>query len=205
MNDEAHPSLPSPEALRQAALDALGPHADERTRAALEAAELQLEAAVAAWESSAGHVEGHRVTLAVDAATLGRLRAAPALEDALHAALAAAMARHPGQTLAGLVLCWAREGRSAAPDGYRDRPPDAPQTLQQALPAYLEGRGEGSLAHLLQDASLDASAGWLRVGLDADRLQAFKSAGTAATSALTAAARDLTGNAGIRVLVEVEG
>ncbi len=200
--NEALPSLPSPEALRQAALDALGPHADERTREALEVAELQLEAAVAAWESSAGHVEGHRVTLSVDAATLGRLRAAPALEDALHAALAAAMARHPGQTLAGLVLCWAREGRSAAPDGYRDRPPDAPQTLEQALPAYLEGRGEGSLARLLQDASLEATPGGLRVVLDPDRLRAFRSAGTAVTSALTAAARDLTGTPEIRVVVQ---
>jgi hypothetical protein len=197
----------SPEALRHAALEALGPYADPRAREALQASGLRVEPAFAGWESSAGHVDGQLVTLAVDAATLGRLRAAPALEDALHAALAAAVARHPGQTLAALALRWGREGAQATPDGYRDRPPDAPQTLQQAVPAYLDARGEDSLARLVEGASLelDAKAGSLRVVLDTDRLRAFRSAGAAATSALTAAARDLLDTAGLRVVLSVEG
>ncbi len=154
------------------------------------------------WESSAGHVDGQLVTLAVDAATLGRLRAAPALEDALHAALAAAVARHPGQTLAGLALRWAREGTLARVDGYRDRPPDPPQTLQEALPAYLAARNEDALARLVEGAGIEVEGGALRVRLGADGLRAFRSAGAAATSALTAAARDLTGTEGIRIVVE---
>ena len=194
----------SPEALRHAALDALGPYADARAREALQASVLSVEPAGAGWEASAGHVDGQRVTLAVDAATLGRLRAVPALEDALHAALAAAVARHPGQTLASLALRWAREGTLARADGYRDRPPDPPQTLQEALPAYLDARDEGPLARLVEGASvaLDAKAGALTVKLDPARLRAFRSAGAAATSALTAAARDLTATPGIRVVVE---
>jgi len=194
----------SPETLRHAALDALGPYADERARGALQAAGLYVEPVGAGWESSAGHVDGQRVTLAVDAATLGRLRAAPALEDALHAALAAAVARHPGQTLTSLALRWARarEGTLARADAYRDRPPDPPQTLQEALPAYLDARDEGPLARLVQGASVEVKAGTLRVVLDVDGLRAFRSAGAAAIGALTAAARDLTGTAGIRVVVE---
>lgn len=194
----------SPETLRHAALEALGPYSDERAREALQASLLHVEPVGAGWESSAGHVDGQRVTLAVDAATLGRLRAVPALEDALHAALAAAVARHPGQTLTSLALRWAREGTLARADGYRDRPPDPPQTLQEALPAYLDARDEGPVARLVEGArvELEPKAAVLRVGLDADGLRAFRLAGAAAISALTAAARDLTATAGIRVVVE---
>ena len=154
----ATPAL-SAEGLRQAALDALGPYADARARAALQDAHVRVDAAVTAWESSGGRVQGHRVTLAVDAATLARLRVVPALEDALHAALAAAVSAQPGHALAALALVWAREGPRATQDGYRDRPPAPPQTLEEALASYLDARGEAEVARLVVDARLDVRPG----------------------------------------------
>ncbi len=194
---------PSPEALRHGALDALGPHADERARAALQAAHLRVEPGVAAWESSAGPVSGHRVTLAVDATTLGLLRSVPALEDALHASLANAVAAYPGQVLSSLWLRWASEGARPAPDGYRDRPPDPPETLQQALASYLRARSEAALASLVEGGSLDAEEGaTVTLGVTPSQLRTFRSYGASAPEALDSAVRDLLGHEGARVLVE---
>jgi hypothetical protein len=197
-------ALLSPEELRHAALDGLGPYADERTRQALQGAELRLDPAVTSWESSAGPVQGHRVTLAVDAATLARLRAAPALEDALHAALATAIASRKGEALAGLELRWAREGTHAAAHGYRDRPPDPPQTVQQALVSYLEVRGEPALALLVAGGSVTeqtVQGASVSLVVEPDQLRSFRSGGAAATGALTAAVRDLLGG-DARVVVQ---
>jgi hypothetical protein len=193
----ATPAL-SAEALRQAALDALGPYADARARAALQDAHVRVEPAVTAWESSAGRVEGHRVTLAVDAATLARLRVVPALEDALHSALAAAISAQPGQALAAVALVWAREGARARPDGYRDRPPPPPQTLEEALASYLDARGEPALARFVAAARVEARPGTVTF---TPAPGASRAAGAAALEALTAAARDLLGDAEARVVV----
>jgi hypothetical protein len=194
----ATPAL-SAEGLRQAALDALGPYADARARAALQDAHVRVDAAVTAWESSGGRVQGHRVTLAVDAATLARLRVVPALEDALHAALAAAVSAQPGHALAALALVWAREGPRATQDGYRDRPPAPPQTLEEALASYLDARGEAEVARLVVDARLDVRPGTVAF---CPASGACRAAGAAALEALTTAVRDLLGDADARVVVE---
>jgi hypothetical protein len=195
-------ALLSPEELRHAGLDALGPYADERAREALEGAELRIDPAVTAWESSGGHVEGHRVTLAVDASTLARLREAPALEDALHAALATAIASRKGEVLAGLQIRWAREGTHAAAHGYRDRPPDPPQTLQEALASYLEARGDEAVAHIVAGARVSVEEATVTLVVEPERLRAFRSAGAAAIGTLTSAVRDLLGTPATRVVVE---
>jgi hypothetical protein len=194
----------SPEELRHQALDALGPYADERAREVLQGAELRVDRDVTGWESSAGPVQGHRVTLAVDASTLARLRTTPALEDALHAAVATAIAgARTGDALVALELRWAREGTHASAHGYRDRPPDPPQTLQEALASYLDVLAEAALARLVEDARITVVAeDTVSLAAAPDRLRAFRSAGAAATAALTAAVRDLLGAPGARVVVE---
>src|SRR5579883_1696847 len=95
----------SPEELRRGALEALGEHADERARDALRRADVTVSDRTVV--PSGGHA-GRRVTLAVDAATLGGLRAAPALVDAITAAAAIAVAGHStGESLLDLELRWA--------------------------------------------------------------------------------------------------
>jgi hypothetical protein len=145
------------EELRRVALDRLGVHADERTRETLAHASLAIVPAVARWDSSAGPVEAHRVTLGVDAGTLGMLRAAPSLVDALCAALAAAVATRPRETLHDLALRWTAGARASA-SGYRDAPPPAPAIpLSEAIAAYLRASGDGALADALFPMDVDAS------------------------------------------------
>ena len=196
----------SPEELRRAALDTLGPYADERARQALLSAVIRVDEARTSWESSAGHVQGHHVTLAVDATTLARLRTTPALVDALHAALATAMAKAPasgsGDALAALDLRWARDAALASTHGYRDRPPDAPQTLQQALASYLETCGEPTLAGFVATAAISIEGSTVSVVVDPEQLRAFRSWGAATTAALTSSVRDLLGDPATRVVVE---
>jgi hypothetical protein len=141
----------TPEALRRGALDALGPHADERALDVMRRATILLERSVRRWIASAGDVEAHRVTLAVDAGTLGLVRAAPAVADALCRAIAVAIARRPGETLLELVLRWSP--RADAPDARRDPYRDASRSateiaLGDALVAYLEESGQAALAAL---------------------------------------------------------
>ncbi len=86
-------SLPfSPDALRAAALEALGGDGDERAREAIEQGEMSIDAEVTAWESSRGTVRGHRVRLEVPAAVLAPVRASPAAMGALQSAFAVAIA-----------------------------------------------------------------------------------------------------------------
>ena len=196
----------SPEELRRAALDALGSYADERARQALLSAVIRVDEAMTSWESSGGPVQGHHVTLAVDATTLARLRTTPALVDALHAALATVMARAPasggGNALAALDLRWARDAALASIHGYRDRPPDPPQTLQQALASYLETCGEPTLARFVEGASISIEGSTVTVVVDPEQLRTFRSWGAATTAALTSSVRDLLGDPATRVVVE---
>jgi hypothetical protein len=92
------------EALRRAALAALGPFGDERARDLLARGALEVTGAVAQWQASDGPVEGLRVTLAVDAEAVEQIRAAPALRDAICAALAAAVASRRGESLFEFAL-----------------------------------------------------------------------------------------------------
>ena len=91
------------------------------------------------------------MTLGLDARTLGALRAAPALTDALCAAVAAAFALRPGETLHDLHLRWS-PGRAASA-GTVTLLLAAPQVpLEEALVDYLAGAGEDALARSLLGA-----------------------------------------------------
>jgi hypothetical protein len=187
-----------PGELRRAALDALGPYADPRAREILGYAELVVAPGVVSWESSEGPVDGHRVAMAVDAECLGRLRAAPHLIDALHAALAAAIAGRPGEALAGLELCWDRTRARRALPGYRDAVPAPPAMLRDALVAYLEGRGEPELAAVAGRAATSLDRGSVHVIPAPGDRAALRAHGLA--DAIAGAVRDLVGE-GPRVTV----
>jgi hypothetical protein len=109
------------ESLRRAALDALGPHGGQAAREALAHGALDVTPGVARWESSPGPVAGHRVTLVLDAGRLDRIRREPAVYDALCAAIAAAVATRPGESLFELALQPAAPGLTDTP--YRGRRP----------------------------------------------------------------------------------
>jgi hypothetical protein len=188
----------SPEELRRGALEALGEHADERARDAL------ARAAITVGEEVAGPTEGfagRRVTLAVDAATLGSLRAAPGVVDAVCAAVARTIAARTTGSLTDLVLRW-DVGRRASVTAYRDAPP-AQLTLQEALVAYLIAAGDRELAGALAGAEVDArdpsevAIQLLRPAHDALRADPH------AMARLTTAARDLLARPDARVRARV--
>jgi hypothetical protein len=188
------------EALRRAALAALGEHADERARDALAHASLTVIEA-AGWDGSAGPVEAHRVTLGLDARTLGGLRAAPAVVDALCAALATAISARPGDALLDLRLLWTPAARPAAA-GYRDAPPpEHGDSLQAALVAYLDGAGERSLSDLVATAIVyQPPAGPIALELPPSVRDALR-ADPRALAVVTAALRDLRADPETRVRV----
>jgi hypothetical protein len=190
----------SGEDLRRAALAALGEHADERARDALGHASITVVEA-AGWHGSAGPVQAHRVTLGLDARTLGGLRAAPALADALCAAVASAIATRPGETLLDLHLRWAPGTRSSSA-GYRDAPPPAEESsLHDALLEYLEGGGEHLVARSLAGATSDESVpGTISIHLAETARVDFRGHARAATT-ITAALRDLLANEKLRLRV----
>jgi hypothetical protein len=190
----------TPGELRAAALEALGDHGDERAREALRRAELTLAPGVARWDSSAGPVEAHDVTLVLDAATLGTLRAVPALVDALAASLAATLATRPGQALRDLSLRWSPPAVVAS--GYRDAlPPPYREALREALAAYLEAAGQLSLAELARLLDVDETDPAVVVlGVPAS-LRREVHPGAPAFDALARAARDLLGDPRLRVRV----
>jgi hypothetical protein len=188
----------SGEELRRAALATLGEHADERARDALVHASITVVGA-AGWDGSAGPVEAHRVTLGVDARTLGGLRSAPALADALCAAVAASIATRSGETLLDLELRWAPGARSASA-GYRDAPPRE-TSLPDALRDYLEGGGHPALAGHLAGARLDESVpGQVGIQLSSSAREGLPGH-AGAVAVITAALRDLLGDARTRVRV----
>jgi hypothetical protein len=199
------------EELRAAVLDALSEFVDERAREALVHGEVAIAPAVATWEASQGRVQGHRVTLALDARRLGVVRAAPAVVDALHAAFAAAVAGRKGEALLGLELRWARGRARAVPagrglgHGYRDGPvgqsAHAEETVREALAAYLEGSGEPELARIVEGAHVWADPALVRFVLEPEQLSELRAHGHA-VEILTAAVRDLLAADGTRVTVE---
>ncbi len=198
-------SEPDPATLRADALDALGPHADPRARDVLRTAELAVVEGEARWVSSAGPVQGYGVTLGLDASTLGALRAAPAVVDALHAAVATALARHPGlpaRTLARLQLRWSPQAGHGVSDGYRDRPPPPPPTLGAALVAYLDAAGENTAARVAERAAVSVRDGAVFVVMTAEARAELRHGGPASTEALRQAARDLVGGPATRVVID---
>jgi hypothetical protein len=138
------------ERTRREALAALGPHGDPRARQALERACIEVELDVATWEATAGTVRGHRVTLGVDAAILAEARRAPAVRDALHAAVASSVARQRGEALVDLRMRWdgRSDARAVAGHPYRGGAPVpvAPVTPAEGLAAFLEAAGHALLA-----------------------------------------------------------
>lgn len=109
------------EALRRAALEALGSLGNDRARDALVHGSIDLVLGVTHWEASAGRVDGHRVILRLDGARLERVRLDPAIYDALCAALATAVATHPAESLFEFELRPAVEDLAETP--YRGRRP----------------------------------------------------------------------------------
>jgi hypothetical protein len=185
------------EELRRAALEALGP-ADPRARDVLARAEVTVAPAVARWDSSAGPVEAHRVTLGVDAGTLGAVRAAPSVVDMLCKAVAAALAARPGETLHDLRLCWTPSGRARAA-GYRDAPPPAPQTpLGEALAAYLVAGGQDALAAAVTAADVDGDSPG-EVAIRSEPSGRTVLGGPGAVDTVTRAVRDLLADETLRV------
>lgn len=144
--------MPPPEWLRAEALSALGAHGDPRALDALVRADLSLALDVAGWEGTGGRVRAHRALLGLDAASLGRVCATPAVHDALAAALAAALARYRDEVAHALAeLCTYWNGTVEGAAGYRGAAPrvlsrDAPEDLRAALAAFLRAAGDDALA-----------------------------------------------------------
>jgi hypothetical protein len=180
--------------LRRLALDALGEHSDERARDALIHATVTLSETTSRWEGSAGRVEAHHVTLGLDARRLGALRGAPALIDALSAAIATAIASRPREALLDIVLRWER-GTHAAAAGYRSSPPGPEPTLREALAEYLDASGEPALARALDAAEETENRHEVAVRIPRESDDARS------RSFLTRAVRDLLGDATARVRV----
>jgi len=157
-------------------------------------AELAVAWGVERWESSHGAVVGHRVTMLLDASRLGRLRGQPSALDAICAALAAAIAARPSESMVELTTRWAPDAR-AATAGYRDAPPP-PVTLKEALVAYLEGAGNTRLARAVALASIE------RAGMTELIVRDLPQEGGSSYSDLARAVRALLGEAALRVRVE---
>ena len=98
-------ALPSTaKSLQLAALDALGDCADPRARRILAHCELRFEADAAGWQASTGPMRGHRVILLLDAGPFAEAHRAPALVDAVCAAIAVAVSAAPGHALSDFVI-----------------------------------------------------------------------------------------------------
>lgn len=128
------------EALREAALAALGEYGDPVARGALERGSVTVERDVARWTSSEGEVHAHRIHLSVDAQTLARALASPAVGDSLHAALASAVARAPHESMASLELHW-NGSIGADREGYRGAPAASDDgRAREALMTFLDAQ-----------------------------------------------------------------
>lgn len=190
-------SAPSDEELRVLALDALGEHGDERAREVLRTADLRVH-----WQTgmTAGF-HSREAVLGLDAETLGLLRAVPALVDALHAALAVAMAkREPREKLVNLAFRWVPSRRPQA-SAYRDAPPQAPNvTVHAGLTAYLEGAGDQALATMLREGSAVPHLGnqTIDVYLPRAHYEALRASGYSQRR-LEGAVRDLLSRADARI------
>jgi hypothetical protein len=183
------------EELRRSALDLLGDQGDPRAIDLLSQSDLSVAWAAARWDSSHGPVDGHAVTLVVDAFRLGQLRANPAVYDAACAALAQAIATHGGESLLELTARWSPDAQHAATAVYRDAPPPR-VTLTEALAAYLEGCGSIALADAVRRATVE------RAGLTEVVVRDLSGDEASSLSALTRAARDLLGEPALRLRLE---
>lgn len=136
--------------LRALALDALGPHDPPRAAEVLSGSMVTVDPDVQAWTASAGTVHGQRVRLTTDARTLGMLRAAPAVTDAVYAAFAHALGTVQGETLGELTLVWSGEVHGGD-DPYRGgHPREGRDNLASALAEYLDGADEPDTATLVR-------------------------------------------------------
>lgn len=106
------------EPLRVRALEVLGPLGDELARVALGAGEILVEHDMRGWEGTSGTMRGHRVVVLLEHELLLRVESSHAARDGLLAALSAAMAERPGQSVADLRLEEGAGPRSQGP--YRD-------------------------------------------------------------------------------------
>lgn len=104
------------DALRRRALDALGHFGDALARAALEHGQVFLRPASMTWEGSFGTMQGHVVVLRTGRAMHDRLSSAEVeayvARDALHVAIAAALAERAGHALVALELEAGEVGRT---------------------------------------------------------------------------------------------
>ena len=191
----------TPEELRRVALEALSEYSDPRARDALEQGDVAIDPGVAGWEGSEGRVEAHRVTLSLDAGRLGRVRASHATVDALHAALAKAVAQRKGEALQSLELRWARRVEHAVARGYRDGPPEGEGTFGEALAAYLEGAGEDALARIVARGQVATAPARVRIVLSPETRVELR-AHEHGIATLTAAVRDLLAPQETSVTVE---
>ena len=182
------------EGLRRSALALLAGQPDPLPVDVLAHAELAVAWGVERWESSEGAVVGHGVTMLLDASRLGQLRGHPAALDAICAALAAAIATRPRESLVELATRWAPDAR-AARAGYRDAPPP-PVTLKEALVAYLDGAGNPRLARAVARANIE------RAGVTELIVRDLPPEGGSSYSELARAVRALLGEARLRVRVE---
>lgn len=149
----------SSEELREGALRALGPAGDARAVFILTWARLAVRRGVSSWESSQGSVVAHRVLVGTDARSLGVLRAYPAVDDALVAALGAALSSFAGHSLEGVRYHWALHEPKPALD-YRGATQPLPVVrdevgaLHDAVRAYLQGAGLTREAEQVADMQL---------------------------------------------------
>jgi hypothetical protein len=180
------------EELRRRALALLADQGDRRAIDLLSRADLSVAWAAARWGSSHGPVDGHAVTLVVDAFRLGQLRANPALYDAICAALASAIATQPGESLLALTVRWSPDAPHAEAAAYRDAPPPR-VTLAEALGAYLEGSGSIALAGAVRGTTVE------RAGVTDVVVRDLSDDAAASLPELTRAARDLLDERSLRV------
>ncbi len=144
--------------LRARALEALGPHADPRAAPLLERASLRVDENVHRWTGSSGDVRAHRVRLEVDARSLGVVRAAPFVEDALRAAFAKVLSDARGESLSELVIGW-NGMLEARVESYRGAAPiDGRAHLSMALAEYLDGAGSHDVARFVEALDVQESA-----------------------------------------------
>ena len=150
---------------RAAALRTLGPFGDARARCALETGILTLAPIARRWGGSEGEIAAHVAHLGLDAKTLGALRGSPDAEIEAGAALAAALAETPGNTLDALRPFWAFEER--AEGAYRgvvrvdiDRHDDP--TVLAAARAYLIAKGEPEAAQTILSLAVEEEGGVVR-------------------------------------------
>lgn len=151
--------------LARDAMTALGN--DDDARAILRDARLVVGAPRSSWSGTNGEVQAYEVVLGLSAHALGTLRAHPHLEDALCAAVAAALSHRPGAALAALVPAWTHEiedGAAYRSDSAVDARREDPDALRAAASAYLRAAGDEALASAVERAHVTTEPAVLTLG-----------------------------------------